>query len=358
MIVSVADSISELSGVKESLESKRVETLRQIQQQESALQSDTVRRSRLMEQYGRYRTLIGELEEDREERLNELEILEARLDETIENYENSKKTFKARVKAMYKTSNKTALDVIIESENLAELTSRVQLLNKIAKRDTNIIQDFILAQEELELQEKQIQEKINKLISRIDATSTTVEDIKRNQDLLNRQMDERYDRIEILQRQEKQFLEESKILEERIKQMKLSAQSYVGGQMLWPVPSSRRITSYFGVRQHPVFNYSRMHTGIDIAANQGVNIVAANVGTVKISGWEGGYGNTVLIDHGGGISTLYAHCSTLLVREGQKVKAGDVIARIGSTGISTGPHLHFEVRKNGEPVDPMQYLGS
>lgn len=357
-IVSVADNISELQGVKESLEAKRVDALRQLKQQESALNSDTVRINRLMEQYGRYKTLIDELQEDRDERLKELKVLEKRLKETIESYENSKEIFRTRVKAMYKGANKTALDVIIEAENLAELTSRVQLLNKIAKRDTKIIQDFIHAQEELEVKEKQLQESIADILTRIDATNVTVEDIRRNQELLERQMDERNDRIDILKRQERQLLEESKGIEERIKQMKLSAQQYVGGQMRWPVPSSRRITSYFGVRQHPVFGYSRMHTGIDIAANQGVNIIAANTGKVMISGWEGGYGNTVLIDHGGGISTLYAHCSSLLVSEGQSVEVGDVIARIGSTGVSTGPHLHFEVRKNGEPVDPMNYLGS
>ncbi len=357
-IVSVADNITELQGVKDSLEDKRVEARKQIKQQESELSNDTVRINRMMEQYGRYKTLIEDLEEDKDERLKELKVLEKRLKETIESYENSKETFKSRVKAMYKGANKTALDVIIEAENLAELTSRVQLLNKIAKRDAKIIKDFILAQEELEVKEKQLQENIADLLTRIDATNVTVDDIKRNQELLERQMDERNDRIDILKRQEEQLLEESKDIEERIKQMKLSAQQYVGGQMRWPVPSSRRITAYFGVRQHPVFGYSRMHTGIDIAANQGVNIIAANAGKVKISDWEGGYGKTVLIDHGGGISTLYAHCSSLLVSQGQSVEVGDVIARIGSTGVSTGPHLHFEVRKSGEPVDPMKYLDS
>jgi len=99
-----------------------------------------------------------------------------------------------------------------------------------------------------------------------------------------------------------------------------------------------------------------MHTGIDIAVPSGTSVLAANAGKVIYSGYNGGYGNTVIIDHGGKISTLYAHNSKLLVKVGDKVEKGKVISKSGSTGLSTGPHLHFEVRENGQHVDPMKYL--
>lgn len=126
-----------------------------------------------------------------------------------------------------------------------------------------------------------------------------------------------------------------------------------GGKLLWPVPSSHTVTSPFGMRFHPVTGTYKMHTGIDIAANTGDEIVAAADGVVTTSGPYGGYGNTVVIDHSGGISTLYAHNSQVLVKVGDVVKKGQKIALAGSTGIATGSHLHFEVRVSGTPVNPL-----
>lgn len=121
-------------------------------------------------------------------------------------------------------------------------------------------------------------------------------------------------------------------------------------------PSDASITSNFGWRMHPVLGDSRFHSGIDFGDDYGSTIRAADNGVVIFAGWYGGYGNAVIINHGEGITTLYAHTSKLYVSEGQNVQVGEAIAAVGSTGLSTGPHLHFEVRKDGEPVDPMDYL--
>ena len=121
-------------------------------------------------------------------------------------------------------------------------------------------------------------------------------------------------------------------------------------------PSIGPITSQFGMRFHPVLGYSRFHAGTDFGAAHGSPIVAAENGVVIFAGWYGGYGNAVIIDHGGGLTTLYGHASRLNVFEGAAVRKGEAIAAVGTTGLSTGPHLHFEVRLNGEPVNPMAYL--
>lgn len=130
--------------------------------------------------------------------------------------------------------------------------------------------------------------------------------------------------------------------------------SFNNGSLLFP--SDAEITSNFGWRRHPILGYKRFHSGIDFGASYGSTIRAAEGGTVIFSGWYGGYGNAVIINHGGGITTLYGHTSKLYVNEGQTVQPGDAIAAVGSTGLSTGPHLHFEVRQDGEPVDPLPYF--
>jgi murein DD-endopeptidase MepM/ murein hydrolase activator NlpD len=133
-------------------------------------------------------------------------------------------------------------------------------------------------------------------------------------------------------------------------------EEYVGGVLGWPAPSSKRITSYFGYRTHPILKVKKLHTGIDIGVPSGHDIVAANAGKVIKAAWNNSYGYMIMIDHGGGIVTLYAHNSKLLVKTGDIVKKGQVIALSGSTGMSTGPHLHFEVRVNGEYKNPLDYL--
>lgn len=126
------------------------------------------------------------------------------------------------------------------------------------------------------------------------------------------------------------------------------------GQMVTPVNGP--ITSNFGYRQHPILGSSRFHAGTDFGVPQGTPILAADSGTVIVAEWYGGYGNAVIIDHGNGLTTLYGHCSELYVSVGQGVQRGQTIAAVGSTGLSTGPHLHFEVRQQGEPVEPLAYL--
>ena len=159
-------------------------------------------------------------------------------------------------------------------------------------------------------------------------------------------------KLSSLERKENELIQKSRQLESQIKNLQRTA-DYTGGVMRWPVPSSTYISSPFGNRLHPILKVYKMHTGIDISASSGQSIIAANDGVVIMSGWQGGYGYTVVIDHGGGITTLYAHCSQLLVSS-TSVKAGDTIAKIGSTGLSTGP-IYTLVRKRCS-VNPISYV--
>jgi len=128
--------------------------------------------------------------------------------------------------------------------------------------------------------------------------------------------------------------------------------AYAGGSMVWPLPGNYRISSPYGYRIHPILKTKQFHSGVDIPAKTGTKILAANDGVVIFSGVKSSYGNFVVIDHGGKMTTAYAHCSRRLVSQGQKVKKGQAIALVGTTGRSTGPHLHFEVRKDGKTTNP------
>ena len=132
--------------------------------------------------------------------------------------------------------------------------------------------------------------------------------------------------------------------------------NYIGGEMLWPVPGYTKLSSTFKMRVHPITGVYKLHTGIDIPAPIGTNFLAANEGIVVKASYNSAYGNMVMVDHGGGVSTLYAHGDEIMVTLGQTVKKGDVVLKTGNTGNSTGPHAHFEVRINGTPVDPLPYV--
>ncbi len=157
-----------------------------------------------------------------------------------------------------------------------------------------------------------------------------------------------------------EFAEELDILEaeqarvERLIQEEASREGEAPGVLVRPVPGA--ITSGFGMRYHPILGYARLHAGVDFRAGYGQEIKAGGSGRVILASVWGGYGNTIIIDHGGGMTTLYAHQSSFAVSYDEQVEAGEIIGYVGSTGLSTGPHLHFEVRISGQPVDPADYI--
>ncbi len=298
----------------------------------------------------------------------QLSDITAKLNKTRKELEAAKQkentqlqTMKERIRAIYISGEWGYLDVLLGAQNFGDFITRLDIVKRIVDFDSSLFESYKQQRELIEQKEKELaqmqreaQNYKNQIVSRqreLQVAMASREGLMRD---LERQQ-------KLYEQQEDELLQQSKQLETVIQQLQAkSSIKYGGGKLLWPVPSSNVITSPFGMRLHPVLGVYRMHTGIDIAANTGASIVAAADGQVIFSGYYGGYGYTVIIDHGDGISTLYAHLyahnSALLVKEGDTVKRGQVIAKAGSTGLSTGPHLHFEVRKNGVPVNPMDWL--
>lgn len=281
------------------------------------------------------------------------------LEEAEEKVEEQEETLKVRAVSMYKNGPVDYLEVILDSKTFSEFITRMDIITKIIAYDSSLLNSLTEHKEliadkraELELQRDEILAVRNE----VGAKKRQIEAKAASRGRLLRQIqnDKKAYEAALREMEASQNSLNNMIAELQAKQNK----GYMGtATFAWPVPVSRKITSEYGWRIHPIHKTRKFHTGIDIGgARAGSNIVAATHGEVIYAGSLGGYGLTVVIDHGGGISTMYSHASKILVNVGQKVNRGDVIAKIGSTGISTGPHLHFEVKINGKHTSPWKYL--
>ena len=286
------------------------------------------------------------------ETLARLEENEEKLEITERAYERKRDVLGRRVRDIYINGQISYVDVLFGAKDFSDFLTRMDLLKRVIKQDYDLVHGILAdrdamraLKEELE-KDRAEQEPLEK------KARLAMEDKVAQQQALIEQM--KYDKATIDRQQD-----ESRAASERITRMlqrsglrNLPVQG--SGAMIWPLAGS--ITSDFGWRTHPITGAQRFHSGIDIGGDYGDPIYAAQAGTVEYAGWISGYGNAVIINHGGGISTLYGHCQSLEVSTGQSVAQGELIAECGSTGNSTGPHCHFEVRVNGEPVNPLAYL--
>ncbi len=264
-----------------------------------------------------------------------------------------------RVASLYKNRNTNILEVILTAENFIEFISRLKLMNTIAENDAGIvsgIKDKKMAtlnvkNSIIDLREKQRDHKqqVESLVVQAESKRSEIENIHDEKSSL---LSETRANRDALVRMERQLAAKESEVKSILESLRHGAAP--GGRFAWPV--SGRLTSGFGYRIHPIFGNRRFHSGIDISAPHGTPIIAAAGGQVVQSGYFGGYGHSIMVYHGGGYATWYAHLSGYNVSVGQNVERGQVIGFVGSTGWATGPHLHFEVRINGNAQNPLDHL--
>ncbi len=375
--VRAAESLSDLKTKKANLQSQKNKLsgeLNELKSQEQSAMSEKVNLEEqievLIEQIATSEEIIAALDEQIE--IKTKEIAEAEQDEADE-YE----LFRKRVRAMEENKTTSYLGVLLGAGSFSELLSRLEVINDIVTYDRDVMASLKDARErkenakqeleadraesaqikwELEQQQKEAEEKseqvdalLEQLNSDYEFTAAEIARIQSDIDAAQKEIA----RIE----EEQRKAEEARRKAEEEKRRAAEQAKYVGGKFLWPLPSpyySNYITQGFCYRVHQFTGKYGLHGGIDVGCPTGTSIYAANSGTVVTSTRVKSYGNYVMIDHGGGVYTLYAHMSSRLVSAGDKVTRGQVIGKVGMTGYATGPHLHFEIRKNGNYVDPMK----
>ena len=301
----------------------------------------------------------------------DIAVTQKKLDEAQKRLAKREVVFQKRVRDIYINGRLSYLEVVLGSKDFNDFANRVQVLKRIIDADIKLINGIKEERAEIASQKEKLEAdraKIVDLEKQAQAKQAEIEQRKQTYaQLLAKARTDQAGSIEKIQELEAASQQVRNIIAQRqAERAAQAAQAAAGGgggynwvqgsaALAWPV-SSHEITSGFGGRYHPIYGRYIFHDGIDIAADYGEPVHAADGGTVIYAGWISGYGNAVIIDHGNGMSTLYAHNESLNVSEGQGVSKGSVIAYAGSTGNSTGPHLHFEVRINDEPQNPLGYL--
>jgi murein DD-endopeptidase MepM/ murein hydrolase activator NlpD len=293
-----------------------------------------------------------------EEKLRKLKM---RIRRTSIRLLRTQRALEGRLREIYMEGEVSYLALLLQSDDFTDFLNQADYLKLIVKSDSQLIGSVKKHKSDLDVQRKAARDTVIEL-TKLKATK------KDRVDALARLKAAQEDLYARLRAHQKKLNSRVDALEEISAKKEAELRAFIQRQSLpgyVPIPRSAGayiypvngpITSNYGYRVHPIRGTTRLHTGLDFGVGYGVPILAADNGVVIHSGWYGGYGNTVIVDHGGGFTTLYAHASSLSVSHGQTVKQGQTVSRVGSTGMSTGPHLHFEVRYHGNPINPLSRL--
>jgi len=317
-------------------------------------------KERLEKEAGELQGRIEALDKTIAETKANLVVEEQKLEVATQKANEKYDIFQERFRIMCEHGDVSYIEMLLSAESFSDFIGKAEIMKEISRYDKQIF-------DEMDKARQQIEKSRDEIAKLKEMQENSAKDLEGQKAALVKKQQEQESYIKAL---EKDTATYQRIIDEADAAMaslrasvsgSLSTSSggkkYVGGEFTWPTPSCHYITSHFSPRRkNPVTGVYKRHTGTDIGASYGAAIVAANSGTVTLAGWNSGYGNCVIIDHGGGKATLYAHMSAYNVSQGQTVSKGQRIGSVGSTGNSTGPHLHFEVLINGAAVDPMQYF--
>lgn len=338
---------NELNSANIDLNDVQAELSENLQQIEKLDEKIAIAEKELQEQEGKITELKASIEKIEEE----LEIV-------TEKQDKQKEVFEKRLVALYEAGETQYLDLILKSRSLSDFLSSYYVISELAEADKTLLDELKDKKKTIDLSKQKLENERKELAIIVENQTRESRTLQNTKKIRENFIAKLSTQEQELQSKIDQINAEYDAINKQILELAQSGMdvTYIGGQLAWPVPGYTRITSPYGTRLHPILGRYKLHTGLDISAPLGANFIAANDGIVVKAEYNGNYGNMVMINHGGGISTLYAHGSEILVKAGDQVRRGDPVLKIGSTGLSTGPHAHFEVRINGSTVDPLPYV--
>ena len=378
--------LSDAKSKKTALEAEKKKTEQELKNLEDLKSDTTAYVKKLDSSLESIGNELSKLGDDIDAKEKQIDTTKQELSEAKETEKSQYESMKLRIKYMYEKGDSTYVDLLMESGSLSELLSKAEYITKISSYDRQKLDEYAATKEKIAEKEKSLESEHAELLMLQDETEAKQASVEKllaakQTELQNYetkiasaegQISEYAKSIEAQENQIKSIEAEIKRKEEEVRKKaeeekkkaaaaNKAAQTYKTVSLgdisfTWPCPASGRITSGFGGRKSPTKGASSNHQGIDISAPTGTSIVAAAAGEVVIATYSSSAGNYVMISHGGGVYTVYMHASSLLVSQGQSVKKGQTIAKVGSTGYSTGSHLHFGVRVNGSYVNPTKYV--
>lgn len=352
---------SELDQHKKELEKVN----RLIQQQKEQIAENKQKQRSVLWELEKLEQDIDKTDQDLQKLNTDLVVLQAAIRMARKELQKAEADLDARTEILYQRlrdiyieGHVSYLEVLLQSASVGEFLTRFDMLQRLAAQDIKLMKELAVQRDRIVERKKDLENKRERVAFLQERAEVKKSYLAARTKERKRVLDNLQSQREAYERALDELEATSRYLTQIIQQLqaKRSSSRQGTGRFIWPAPGYGMITSAYGMRFHPILRQYRMHTGIDIGAPMGTSVIASDGGTVIYTGWMGGYGEVVVIDHGGNYSTLYAHLSSILVRSGDQVRQGQTVGRVGSTGWSTGPHLHFEVRVNGEPQDPTNYL--
>ena len=353
-----AQDLTELQEQSNQLTQALDESNNRLQAVQEQLSTNMQELQDLDNQIAQSQEELNTINTDINDLMKQIKENEEKLSKTQAEFDKIQGLLDARIIKMYETPKFEFLQVILASKNVTEMLSTYYAMKELAEYDKQLLDTVKKQKEDIETTKKILAEKKKQVVTNKQSQQKKAQVLANTKKMRQYYISKLSTEEQELQAKIDEYNGQVNAIEAEIKLMALNSISadYIGGAMTWPIPGYTTITSEYGMRVHPITGAYKLHTGTDIGAPMGADFVSAAKGVVVKATYNAAYGNMVIIDHGGGVQTLYAHGSEILVQVGQEVEAGTPVLKVGSTGYSTGPHAHFEIRINGQTVNPLEYL--